>query len=141
MVTRENIIERARLYLDVPWRHQGRSHLGIDCVGLLFRTGIELNLVAEDYINYPERPNGEFLSRFDERLDRILPRDATPGDILVFTMSSYPCHCGILTTHRRQQPGLIHAHARRRKVLEETLEAAVSLTGDPTHAYSYRGLE
>ena len=41
-----------------------------------------------------------------------------PATCLVFADSAYPCHCGFLTT-KHGQPHLLHAHALRRKVIEE----------------------
>ncbi len=43
---------------------------------------------------------------------------AGPGDVLVFADAAYPCHCGFLTA-KHAVPHLLHAHALRRKVIEE----------------------
>lgn len=43
---KEKIVQNARKFIGTPFRHSGRSTLGIDCVGLLYmaynRAGIEL---------------------------------------------------------------------------------------------------
>jgi hypothetical protein len=51
-------------------------------------------------------------------MDGILLPDARPGDALVFADAAYPCHCGFLT-EKLGKPHLLHAHALRRKVIEE----------------------
>jgi hypothetical protein len=44
--------------------------------------------------------------------------EAAVGDVLVFADAAYPCHCGFRTI-KHEEPHLLHAHALRRKVIEE----------------------
>ncbi len=133
-------MEETRTWLGVPWRHQGRRRSGIDCAGLPAVVAASLGLSDYDHVNYPRRPDGTFL-RFFERggCVRISPRDADEGDVLIFSNSGTVTHCGIRSTHHGQ-PAVIHAYARRRMVVEETLEAAASVVGRPTHAYRMPGV-
>ena len=120
--TRIQVVEAARRHLGVPWRHQGRSELGIDCVGLLVVVARELGLSEYDLQGYDRRPNpGSFLQHFEAwGALRIRIADALPGDTLVFNDGLYPCHAGWATLSC-DQPGVIHAYAPRRRVVEERL--------------------
>ena len=113
------IVAEARAWLGVPWRHQGRTRQGIDCAGLVVLVGRALGLCDYDTSAYGRRPAGQgFVQHFRACMDGIGIPEARPGDVLVFADAAYPCHCGFLTT-KHDQPHLLHAHALRRKVIEE----------------------
>lgn len=115
----ETLITEARSWLGVPWRHQGRSRAGVDCVGLLVCVARALGLSDYDCTGYSRRPQGQgFVSHFRAVLDPLPLPEASSGDVLVFADGRYPCHCGFLS-HRHGVPHLLHAHALRRKVIEE----------------------
>ena len=118
-VTCEAIVAEARGWLGVPWRHQGRSRAGIDCVGLVVQVARALRLSDYDHTVYGRRAQGQsFVEHFRSNMDGIAIPEAVPGDVLVFADQVYPCHCGFLT-ERHHQPHLLHAHALRRQVIEE----------------------
>jgi len=118
-VTPEAIVAEARGWLGVPWRHQGRSRSGIDCVGLVVCVAHALDLSDYDSTGYSRRAQGQgFVEHFRGNMDGVAIRDARPGDVLVFADQAYPCHCGFLT-ERLGHPHLLHAHATRRQVIEE----------------------
>ena len=113
------IVTAARTWLGVPWRHQGRSRLGVDCAGLVVLVGRGLSLADYDTQAYGRRPEGQgFVEHFRAAMAGITLPEAGPGDVLVFADAAYPCHCGFLTV-KHEVPHLLHAHALRRKVLEE----------------------
>jgi hypothetical protein len=121
MTTRETIVQTARQWKGVKWRHQGRSRLGIDCAGLIACVAAELNEFHHDVTNYPRRSHSTtFLAHFkahmnEKRVDRLYI-----GDVGIFAEPRFPCHCGIIS----EKYGvfyLIHAHISRRKVVEERL--------------------
>ena len=118
-ITPAQIITAARAYLGAPFRHQGRSAQGLDCVGLLVLVARALGQPHHDVTGYTRRATGRgFLEHFQAHLVEIPPQAARPGDVLVFVETLYPCHTGILS----QKDGcahLIHAHALRGCVLEE----------------------
>lgn len=144
MVTRSEIVSEARTYLNTPWRHQGRTRgQGVDCAGLVVLIANKYNL-ADDHaynnIDYPRRPNGTFVGYFRKYATAKSPALARDGDILVFSEGRHPCHVGIRTTFRGQ-PGVIHAHATARKVVEQTLESAVSTVGHPVYCFEFKGID
>ncbi len=121
MPSRAQVVEEARSWLDVSWRHQGRSRLGVDCVGLVVAVTGALNISEYDFTAYDRRPNGvSFMHHFADNAQRIPFSEVGDGDIVVFRDGPYPCHCGIASTRYNLQH-IIHSHARRRKVMEELL--------------------
>ena len=140
---RPAIVEAARSYLGVRWRHQGRTREhGIDCVGLPLLVGIELGYMSSGLspARYPRRPNNTFIPLFREYLDSVVPANQQLGDILVFADSGHPCHCGILAENIGGLT-LIHAHANDRSVVEEPLDRVIEYLGKPVFRFKYKGLE
>lgn len=127
MPTRDQIVAEARSWLGVPWRHQGRSRVAIDCAGLLECVGKATGAI--DYtgpVDYRRESNGaKFLRHFARAGCReksaALARD---GDILVFVIvgGALPRHCGIRAT-RAGVPTFIHSYGAPswRQVIEEDL--------------------
>ena len=114
------IVAEARTWLGVPWRHQGRSRAGVDCAGLVVLVARALELADHDSTAYGRRAQGQgFVEHFRGHMDGIAVTQAKPGDVLVFADQTYPCHCGFLT-ERLGRPHLLHAHATRRQVIEES---------------------
>ncbi|WP_018935646.1 MULTISPECIES: C40 family peptidase [unclassified Thioalkalivibrio] len=114
-------VAEARKWLGTRWRHQGRGPAGVDCLGLVVMVADALGLPHHDRTDYGRRPEGTRLMR---ELDRLLPRvhlqDASPGDVLVIAERAQTLHVGI-QSEKRGAPHIIHAHAHRRKVIEEPL--------------------
>jgi cell wall-associated NlpC family hydrolase len=118
-VTRLDVVIEARRWLGVPWRHQGRTRAGVDCVGLIALVARDLAISTYDYTSYGRRAHGQaFVHHLAENMDALRVAEAQPGDVLVFADQAYPCHCGFLT-EKFEQPHLLHSHATRRKVIEE----------------------
>lgn len=118
-VTSAEVIAEARAWLGVPWRHQGRTRAGVDCVGLLVVVARALRLSDYDHTAYGRRAEGQgFVTHFRASMESVALAEARPGDVLVFAERAYPCHCGFLS-ERRGAAHLLHAHALRRKVIEE----------------------
>jgi cell wall-associated NlpC family hydrolase len=118
-ITPDDIVAQARSYLGVPWRHQGRTRSGLDCAGLVILIARDLKLSDYDTTGYARHAQGlNFVEHFRANMVGIAVADAHCGDVLVFADAAYPCHCGILSK-RHGVAHLIHAHALRRKVIEE----------------------
>lgn len=118
-LTRDAVISSARSFVGTPFRHQGRGPQGLDCVGLLVCVARALDLPHEDVTGYTRRAEGRgFLEHFRSQLVEIPLAAAGAGDVVVFVETVYPCHTGVLS-ERHGVLHLIHAHAPRRKVIEE----------------------
>jgi cell wall-associated NlpC family hydrolase len=122
MPSRVDIVNEARTYIGVPWRHQGRTRKGLDCIGLLVVVAQKLDLTVRDVVGYGRRPEGfNFTARFKEEMEEIPLRDIKPGDAVTFADDKFVCHVGIVT-EKYGKVHIIHGHATRRQVLEEAYE-------------------
>ncbi len=123
MPSRADIVIEARKWLNVPWRHQGRTRNGgIDCAGLIIIVGNSLKLIDYDTASYQRRTHGtEFLNHFKMNMAQKNPKNALPGDVLLFRDSQFPCHSTIVASIGEAQT-IIHAHALRKKVVEERID-------------------
>lgn len=107
------LIEEARLWLGSPFHHQGRSHGGVDCVGLPIVVAKSLNLIPSRYDteNYSRLPTGEIVPRVRELCTQIPV--AIPGSIIVIAWTTVAAHMALCTG-----PSLIHAYETLGKVVE-----------------------
>lgn len=100
-VSRANIIAVARETVGTPWRHQGRTLRGIDCVGVIVYTGRNTNSFDYDWTEYRRKSQyPEIFKQFSDP-DKvgatvIGKNEARPGDIILLKDKVYPCHCGII---------------------------------------------
>lgn len=119
-----DIVARAKEYVGVRWRHQGRSmDTGVDCAGLLVCVGHDLDLTNFDTARYSRRPNAR---EFKQAMLRAgcLPINAglvANGDILRIAESKHPVHVGIYEKDEQGQEWFIHSWAVTRKVVREAL--------------------
>jgi len=120
--TPEQLVTAARSWLGEPWRHQGRGVRGIDCVGLVIRVAQDLKLIDFDITTYNRRAKGVgFQSHFQAHMDKIPLSELSESDVIIFRDQMYPCHCAFYS-ETKGRPTIIHAHALRRKVIEEGYE-------------------
>ena len=124
MVSKADIVQEARSLINITWEHEGRTIIGIDCVGLIIMVINNLGINLDNYniLGYSRRSNGDkILKEFRENMIQKPILKAEPGDVLLFRDSIFPCHVGIVAI-QHGRPSIIHAHATRRKVLEEIME-------------------
>lgn len=107
------VIEEARSWVGVPFRHQGRDYGGIDCVGLPIVVGQSLGLFDQrlDVANYGRLPTGELVERLREHC-RPIPR-AVPGALVVIAWTKIAAHVAVFTGET-----LIHAYEAVGRVVE-----------------------
>jgi cell wall-associated NlpC family hydrolase len=116
-MTGADVVQAARQYLDTPWRHQGRSRSGMDCVGLLIAVSRDLGVPVEDDTHYSHFPDSSLLLGHLKKYTEELPlAEAQPGDLVLMCVRGRLQHTGILT-----ERGLLHAAACYRKVCEHGL--------------------
>lgn len=121
MPDNNSVILEARSWCGVKWQHQGRSRAGVDCAGVIVMVARALGLPVKDRTDYQRRTHGpQFLQHFKDNLPEKPITEIAPGDVLVFTEPSYPCHCGIVT-EKHGTLYFVHGYAKRRKVIEEHL--------------------
>lgn len=122
MRNRDDIVAEARGWLGVPWKHQGRTRRGIDCAGLVILVGKALGVVDYDTTNYQRRTHShDFLKHFRKNMKQKPITEAVPGDVILFRDKQFPCHSSIVAEIGGAMT-IIHAHALRRKVIEERMD-------------------
>ncbi len=104
---------RARALVGTPFRPQGRSPTGFDCVGVVLATfGMPPEAVRRNY-----RLRGDHLQEISEALAlnfRRLPKSqAHAGDLLLLETGARQLHLAV-----RTEDGFVHAHAGIGRVVE-----------------------
>lgn len=132
---RQDVVDEARKWLGVPWRHEGRNHAGLDCVGLGVVVARALGITTYDVSGYSRVPNPSLLQHLKRVGDEIPIAQAEPGDFFAIRDEAYPFHVAFLS-EKDGVPHIIHAHARRRMVVEESF--ANEWPGLVTHAFRFR---
>lgn len=128
MTLADRLCIAARAMLGAPYRHEGRSLNGLDCVGLLICCARTVGVVPADFDvrGYPRRPRDHSLTKWlGSYCDRISTRRKAPGDVVAFVGSErLPCHVGILLPakgHGAARPRIIHASEEEGRVIEHDL--------------------
>ena len=136
-ITQQKIAEQARSWLGTRWHHQGRLKKstrdkgGVDCIGLVIGVMRELEmydakgekLLADyDRKDYSALPDGHRLrADIEVHFRQIDTRDMRPGDLLLLRFQENPQHVGFVTDYVHGGLGIIHCHARAKKVVEHDL--------------------
>ena len=118
-VTRDQIVDEARSWLGVRWRHQGRNRSGVDCGGLVTVVGQALGIMpaAADAFGYARLPTlyllVETLATWMRRKTGAEFDDRRPGDVVVLLPNDtykWPSHIGILSRLPSGDLGMIHSY-------------------------------
>ncbi len=122
--TRSDFIAAARAWEGRPYNASGAQACGANCLGLFVAiardtSGLErLVTAAEPHVGHAKPPTRYALLRaLRAYLDEVPPRDAAPGDLLLFSAGAEPRHLAILT-----EPNMIlHADALHGRVVQHRL--------------------
>lgn len=112
----ERVLEAARSYLGVKYRHQGRVRAGVDCLGLVVLAAKDTGRETPDRVDYSYQPDGHLLrGTLQEHLIEVPIEERAPGDVLLFWFAQrgYPQHVGICNGE-----GMIHTHLKIGRVVE-----------------------
>lgn len=120
MIQGNDIVDYARTWIGVKWKHQGRLETGIDCAGLLIRICQNFGMPAVDRMGYSRAPDGSFKRAIEEQTLQGDKNNILHGSIGIFRDTALPCHTGIFTTDQNRIM-LIHSDASLswRRVHEE----------------------
>lgn len=132
-ISRADIIEVARDYIGTPFQHQGRTHKGLDCVGLPLCVAEDLGLTDKGGVpfkrndggGYSAQPTGKIVFQTCcDRMIRKLANQFRPGDVLCMRLPIEPCHVAIVTEYNGV-PYIVHAYdGGERKCVEHILDVA-----------------
>lgn len=108
------LVEQARTYLGVPWRHRGRSRRAVDCAGLLICAYADLGVVLPDLDHYGREPHRDgLMTAVRAAFGEPVLDGPQVGDILVMTSAAFgatqPHHLGIVGDDPHHALSLIHA--------------------------------
>lgn len=134
------IIDQARTWINVKFRHQGRSRYGVDCVGLFSCVGKEIGKPDPIPSNYTRNPNTAILKAgLEERLDEVKIKDMQPGDVLVLRFEDV--HGDVKNQHvaLRTDRGILHSAAMYRKVTEHCFDQ--EWADRVEHVYRFRRVQ
>ena len=118
MTTRAAIVAEAATWEGVPFKHQGRSRAGVDCVGLGICVGRAVGLLGTyDITNYRRNADGQDLLReFRGAMRREkLVNQARPGDVFLLRDRQFVIHVGIVLS--LAPVVMMHSYAVSRCVL------------------------
>ena len=119
-VDRNHLIAIARQWLGVPFRHQGRNRLGVDCGGLLLCIGEDAGLDLIPPEVYSMSPSPDVIrAALTANCEPIAVHQAKPGDVLWLRFGDDPTHVAL-----RTDIGLLHAWAKPGKVVEHRIDGA-----------------
>lgn len=109
----------ARAFLGVPWKHQGRDRLGIDCIGLVVSCLRECGHVPPDRTDYGRDPNGELVAALVANCTQVPMQE---GAIALVRYGPELRHVGIIGSGHDGLT-LIHADSHQRRVVEHPIDA------------------
>lgn len=126
-----SVVAAADAWVGVPWRHQGRSREGIDCLGLLIVVARDLGLdqgvdvTAPEFRNYRRLPPAGLATELAKHLDRA--GEIAPGRIGLFALpGSAPAHVAIFGDWGDDRAGgacdIIHAYMPHQAVVRHKLD-------------------
>lgn len=124
-VSGKAVAEAARGWLGVPFRHQGRTRAGVDCVGLVIGVARALELLPADFdhTGYARRPDGvSLLAACRLYLTPVSFSEIGAGDVVVFRVVTDPQHLAVVADYYAGGRSVVHAYALARGVVETRLD-------------------
>ena len=119
----QQIILHCRGWMNVKFRHQGRSRSGVDCIGLFSEVAKEIGRDITIPSNYTHHPDQKFLfSEMCRLFDKITKPQMAVGDLVLMRFMDdhlrVPCRHVAMVTNL----GVLHSSAQFRKVTEHGLD-------------------
>jgi cell wall-associated NlpC family hydrolase len=117
-------VATARGYLRTPFKHQGRSARGLDCVGLCL---VSLDALGRPYFDakaYSKYPRRQGLREALVRNlgDPVPLQSMREGDVALMRFKGEPSHVGIVTHYPHGGFALIHSFAQMKEVVEHRMD-------------------
>lgn len=116
------LIDQARTYMGVPFRHRGRSNRGLDCAGLGVRVYADLGVDLPDVERYGREPHKNGLMDamtkalgepvWSGAVGQIAPRELLQvDDVVVIRFDLNPHHIAFIGDDRVHGLSLCHCYA------------------------------
>lgn len=126
-----DIVRVARTWMEVPYLHQGRNRLGVDCVGFPMAVYRELGVQIEDFRAYGlEADPADLLRRIEDALGApvavapVRMSDLCAGDIVVFHFPKVgtPRHLAIIADRVGGGLNFMESNGNARRVVERRMD-------------------
>lgn len=116
MVPGWQLVETARDWLGVPFLHQGRTRLGVDCIGFVAAAAGDVGV--SDFLvrlpaNYSRAPQGELFAGLAAAAARVEVPEAGDVVLIQWPRAAHPSHVAIYTGET-----IIHCYQRAGRVVE-----------------------
>jgi len=93
------LITAARAYDKVPFRHQGRSRQGLDCIGLIVCAARDIGIDLPDRHDYARDPADDSLAHgMDEAMIPLVRPE--PGAVALIRFANSVRHVALITPER-----------------------------------------
>lgn len=94
----QELVDKTREYLGVPFLHRGRSKNGVDCGGLIITALKDLGYTTEDMSIYGREPVDDSLRQFLLRNlgEPIDINKVKPGDVALIRFTRRPHHVALI---------------------------------------------
>ncbi len=126
------LVEAARGYLGVKYRHRGRSRNGVDCAGLLVMAYRDCGIETSDFVLYGRTPFKDGIVTHTTAAlgphvwpqSPSVPMELQDGDVLVMRFERDPHHMGLVASvmyGNQASLNIIHAEGHTGRVLEQRL--------------------
>ncbi len=126
------LVEAARAYEGVKFRHRGRSRMGLDCAGLPWVAYRDCGMILPDFRLYGREPHKDGLvQRASEALGEpvaqapVAEEQLQAGDVIIIRYDIRPHHIMIVTDYPLGGLGVIHTDGHYGRVLEHRLSADI----------------
>ena len=118
--------EAAMQYLNVPFRHRGRTKNGLDCVGLVILAGKDIGFVAQDLRVYGREPWDDGLENYLKlNLGDPVDREPLPNDVLLLRLHRDvpPSHVAICAPYPYPGTiGMVHTYGEIGRVVYHRMD-------------------
>lgn len=122
VIKRRDIVKAARAWIGAPYKHQGRTRNGLDCVGLLVAVARDVGHPVNAPEAYSDTPQGwQLIKPCEEQLWRPARQNRLiPGDLAVFTgwHRNEPQHFAFIGNHENGMT-IIHSFSKFGAVVEQ----------------------
>lgn len=122
------LVEAARKYTGVRFRHRGRSPHALDCAGLIWRAYHDCGTDLPDFRLYSREPHDDGLIRYVSQalgdpvhVSPVAEPDLKAGDVVVVRFDIEPHHLALVTDYLYGGLALLHACGTNKRVIEHRL--------------------